>query len=122
METTMTVEGPVYAVSETQTIGQKGFRKRELVLCDDPDAQYPSHIPIEFTQDKVSELDDVNVGDTVKVKFELGGREWIKDSSSEPRYFLSAKALQFRIVARDTFHQEAEAGTAAPLPDAEVPF
>ncbi|MDO5656422.1 MAG: DUF3127 domain-containing protein [Flavobacteriaceae bacterium] len=69
----MDVQGKVTKMFETQTF-QSGFQKREIVVTTNE--QYPQPISIEFTQDKISILDNINVGDNVKVSINLRGREW----------------------------------------------
>ena len=82
----MEVPGVIKVKGETQTIGAKGFRKRELVVTTDD--QYPQMIMIEFVQDKCDLLDDYKVGDNVKVSVNLRGREWI-NPQGEAKYFNS---------------------------------
>lgn len=69
--------GIVKAVGETQTVGAKGFRKRELIVTTSRDIEdkYPQHIKLQFVQDNVDKLDGINPGDTVTVQFDLRGSE-----------------------------------------------
>ena len=46
----MELQGEIIKLGETEVIGQKGFRKRQIVIKTD--AQYPQTIPVDFTQDK----------------------------------------------------------------------
>ena len=71
----MEVIGKIKLKTETQTIGNNGFQKRELVVTTDE--QYPQMINIEFHQDKCDLLNKYNVNDEVKVSINLRGREWI---------------------------------------------
>ena len=84
----MEVVGVIKVKSETQTIGAKGFQKRELVVTTDD--QYPQMIMIEFVQDKCDLLDSYKVGDNVKVSINLRGREWI-NPEGEAKYFNSVQ-------------------------------
>ena len=45
-----TVRGVVNVIEETKTYGQKGFRKRLVVLEQDK-GSFSNYIPIEFTRD-----------------------------------------------------------------------
>jgi len=65
----------VVSVGQTQTIGSKGFQKRELVITDSGD-KYPQFRMIEATQDKCADLDNIRKGDKVTVNFWAGGRQW----------------------------------------------
>ena len=91
-----TVTGKVHVVEETKTFGQKGFRKRIVVLEKD-DGRFTSHIPLEFIQDGCDTVNDLKPGDEVEVQFTLGGRKWQRDAASEVKYFLSATAVSFRV-------------------------
>lgn len=63
------------------------FKKREFVLTTN-DSQYPQHILFQLTQNNCSLLDNVNPGDSIKVSFNLRGREWA-DPSGKIKYFVS---------------------------------
>ena len=67
----ITVEGTTIEVQETQTVGQNNFKKRLLVVKTD--SQHPQELPIEFVQEKVGLLDNVKVGQKVKVHINLRG-------------------------------------------------
>ncbi|WP_121964403.1 DUF3127 domain-containing protein [Myroides sp. N17-2] len=79
----MEVTGRIKLIGHTQDISSS-FRKREVVITTEE--QYPQHIMIEFTQDKVSMLDTYQVGEQVKVAINLRGREW-QSPQGETRYF-----------------------------------
>jgi hypothetical protein len=70
----MQVEGKVAHIGQTETVGANGFTKRLLVV--DTGAQYDNLTPIEFKKDKVVLLDNLNIGQAVKVSINLGGREY----------------------------------------------
>lgn len=71
----MEILGKIKVLNETQNIGDKGFRKRELVITTEE--QYPQHILVEFIQDKCDLLNSYKVGQDVKIDLNLRGREWI---------------------------------------------
>lgn len=91
----MEVIGIIKLVGQTQEIGQKGFRKRELVVTTSDD--YPQMILIEFTQDKVDLLNSFSVGQSVKVAINLRGREWI-NPQGEAKYFNSVQGWKIETV------------------------
>lgn len=82
----MEIQGTIKLIGETQTIGNNGFVKREIVITTDE--QYPQHILIEFVKDKTELLNAYQVGQTVKVSINLRGREWISPQG-ETKYFNS---------------------------------
>jgi hypothetical protein len=82
----MELQGKIKVLNETKTYGDKGFRKRELVITTEE--QYPQSILIEFVQDKTDLLNAYKVGDNVKVGINIGGREWV-NPQGETKYFNS---------------------------------
>ncbi len=60
---------------DTNKVSEK-FQKRDFVLTTDFDTPYPQHVQFQLSQDKCSQLDTLQVGDMVKVDFNLRGREW----------------------------------------------
>lgn len=83
----MEVIGTIKVIGATQEISAS-YKKRELVVSTEE--QYPQTIAIEFPQDKGSLLDFYEVGQSVKVSINLGGREWI-NPQGETKYFNSVK-------------------------------
>ncbi len=69
----MEISGKVKVVLEQQTFGS-GFTKREVVVTTQE--QYPQHLLVEFVQDKVNLLADLQVGEEVTIGINLRGREW----------------------------------------------
>ena len=91
------VRGIVHFIDETKTYGQKGFRKRLVVLEQESD-RFTNYVPVEFIQDGCDSVDQLNKGDDVEVTYRLSGRKWQKDPSSEVKYFLNAEAIRFNVV------------------------
>ena len=92
------VTGKVHVIEETKTYGQKGFRKRLMVLEQD-NGRFTNYIPVEFIQDACDSADELAVGDEVEVTYRLSGRKWQRDPNSEVKYFLSAEAMNFRVLS-----------------------
>jgi hypothetical protein len=83
----MEVTGKVHLIGEEQQV-TASYKKRELVVKTDE--QYPQFINIEFAQDKTDLLNDLSLGQQVKVHINLGGREWV-NPAGETKYFNSIK-------------------------------
>ena len=79
----MEVKGKIKVINATQVISEK-FSKRDFVVTTED--TYPQDILIQFTQDKVSLLDNFKVGDVIDVSINLRGREWI-NPQGESKYF-----------------------------------
>ena len=92
------VRGVVHLIEETKTFGQKGFRKR-LVVLEQSKGTFTNYIPVDFLKDACDEVDGLSVGDEIEVTYRLSGRRWQRDEASEAKYFLSAEALSFRQLA-----------------------
>lgn len=91
------VRGVVHLIEETKTYGQKGFRKRLVVLEQDND-RFTNYIPLDFLQDACDAVDDLNVGDEAEITYRLSGRKWQKDAQSEVKFFLNAEATAFKVL------------------------
>ncbi len=126
------VRGIVHLVEETKTYGQKGFRKRLVVLEQDHD-RFTNYVPVEFIQDSCDSADDLQAGDDVEITYRLSGRKWQRDAQSEVKFFLNAEALGFEVLRKGGAGQnDAESGPAAgsatannalqEAADDEVPF
>jgi hypothetical protein len=84
------ITGTLKVKNAEQQVSEK-FRKREFVITDNS-SQYPQHISFQLTQDKCSLIDNVKVGDEIKVFFNLRGREWKSPKDGELKYFNSLEA------------------------------
>ena len=84
-----TVTGQVHLIEPTKTFGQKGFRKRMVVL-EQTNGRFTNYLPLEFVSDACDSVDNLKVGDKVKVSYRLTGRKWQRDEMSEVKFFLSA--------------------------------
>lgn len=94
-----TVRGVIHVIEETKTYGQKGFRKR-LVVIEQDKGRFVNYVPLEFTGDQCDVVDELNVGDDVEFTYRLSGRKWQKDPSSEVKFFLNAEAMSYSVVGK----------------------
>ena len=81
----MEATGKLHTIYETKQVSER-FTKREFVveLADNP--KYPQVVLFQLTGDRVTQLDDMKVGDQVRIEFSLRGREW-KSPKGEVKYF-----------------------------------
>jgi len=108
----MEVQGKIKMVGETQTFGNNGFRKREIVVTTEE--QYPQHIMVEFVQDKTDLLNNYAVGQNVKISINLRGREWV-NPQGETKYFNSIQGWRI-----ENAEQTASSTDMPPMPPAEA--
>jgi hypothetical protein len=66
--------GKIKLIQEPRTFSS-GFTKREMVVTVE-DGKYPQEINLEFVQDKIALLDDLQPGQEVTVSFDIRGREY----------------------------------------------
>ena len=100
--------GTVKVINEEQSFKDGSFRKREIVVTVE-DGKFPQDILLEFVQDKISLLDDVQVGDNVQVTFDIRGREW------NGRYFNNLQG--WRLQKIDAESSGASDDELPPVPD-----
>jgi hypothetical protein len=79
----MELTGTIKLVRDTQEVSAS-FKKREFVVTTEE--QYPQDILLEMTQAKCEDLDNIQVGEQVKVSINLRGREWV-NPQGEVKYF-----------------------------------
>lgn len=115
------VRGKVHLIEDTKTYGQKGFRKR-LVVLEQERERFTNYLPLEFIQDACDSVDELQVGDEVEVSYRLSGRRWQKDARSEVKFFLSAEATGFQVVAggKQPAATQASGGRATDLASANA--
>lgn len=71
---TFEITGDIVEIMSTQTFN-KGFKKREFVI-ETSDGKFPQKILMQTVQDKCDLLNSFEEGDTVKVAFDIKGREY----------------------------------------------
>jgi hypothetical protein len=120
------VTGVVHVIEETKTYGQKGFRKR-LVVLEQDNGRFANFIPVEFVRDSCDSVDEMNVGEEVEISYQLTGRKWQKDPSSEVKYFLTAEAISFKVLkgagqSADGDSQAANDAFSESFDENDIPF
>ena len=78
--------GKLRAIFETKQVSER-FTKREFVL-ELVDGKYPQTVLFQLTGDRCASLDQFQVGDEVRLEFNLRGREW-RSPQGEVKYFNS---------------------------------
>jgi hypothetical protein len=70
----MELTGKIAVLGNTETVGNNGFTKRQIVI--ETSEQYPQKLAIDFVKDKCSILDNFKTGDNVTVAINLRGSEY----------------------------------------------
>jgi len=93
------LSGKVIEKYETTQVTDS-FRKREFVVEKEEmvgSNVFTDLIKFQLTQDRCNLLDDVNIGDQVKVNFNIRGRKWEKEG--KVNYFTNLEAWRIENVA-----------------------
>jgi len=85
------------------------FQTREFVI-EINSGNYPEFVKFQLTQDRCSLIDSYKEGDTIKVSFDLRGREW------QGKYFTNLNA--WRVQADDSDSSKPSGGVADAFPSA----
>ena len=91
----MEIQGRIKTIFATETVGQNGFQKRDLVITTD--GQYPQDIIIQFAQGNCVLLDNLQIGQIVKIHFNLQGREWTSPQG-EVKYFNTVVGWKIELI------------------------
>ena len=84
MANSFELTGTLKVLEDLQTFAS-GFTKREFVI-EIPDGKYPQMVKFEVVRDKISQLDQVNIGDELKITFDVRGNEY------KGRYYVNLSA------------------------------
>ena len=89
--------------------------------------RFANFIPVEFVRDSCDSVDEMNVGEEVEISYQLTGRKWQKDPSSEVKYFLTAEAISFKVLkgagqSADGDSQAANDAFSESFDENDIPF
>jgi hypothetical protein len=85
----MKITGNLKIKKDTIQVSE-AFSKREFVLTV-VDGAFSNDILIQLTKDKVTLINDINIGDLLEVDVNLKGKEW-NSPSGEVKYFNTIEA------------------------------
>lgn len=88
MANSFELTGTLKVLEDTQTFAS-GFTKREFVI-EVPDGQYPQMVKFETVRDKIDQLNNFTIGDTLKVTFDVRGNEY------KGRYYVNLNAWKIQ--------------------------
>lgn len=99
----MEIQGRIKTIFATETVGENGFQKRDLVITTEE--QYPNDILIQFTQQRCDLLNNLKVGQNVRVHFNLRGREWT-NQQGEVKYFNTIEGWKIELIQTTNVAQQ----------------
>lgn len=101
------LQGKIIKIDDVQTFNS-GFTKREFVVKTDEN--YPQDIKFELVKDKTSLIEKFQLGDDVKVSFDVRGSEW------NGKYFVNLNAWRIESAGAGSGQAApATQGSAAPV-------
>jgi len=112
------ITGTVLHVGDTQVFSEK-FQKRNLEL-ETGEPAYPQINEFQFTQDRVSLLNNIFEGDVVKVGFYLRGREWIPNDGRPRRVFNELNGGSIEVISKATPVEHGEVYQSPAGPTIEI--
>lgn len=116
----MEVTGTVHEIMDTVNVTDT-FKRREIIIEIVENPTYPEFVKFEAIQDKTSLLDKCRKGDTVKVDFNLKGREWTS-KEGKVSYFNTLQVWKLEKLAEGVKVEEAEFIPVATAKDDDLPF
>jgi hypothetical protein len=115
----MNIQGKLIEIFDTIQITET-FKKREFIIQDNKNPEYPEFIKIELIQDKVDLLDTLNVGDEINVLINIKGRKW-EDKEGKIKYFNSIQGWKIE-TDNDGINQENQAEDTNQDSGEDLPF
>ncbi len=94
----MNITGTIIELYDTVQVSDK-FKKREFVIQDNENPQYPQYIKFELAQDKCALLDAVSMNDQVDVSFNVRGRSYVNPQGVKS-YFNSLQAWKIQTIGK----------------------
>ena len=104
------IEGKIILIEDTVIVSDK-FKKREFVIEKSEENNgkvWVDTIKFQAVQAKCELLDTLQVGDTVKVSFNIKGNKWEKDGKTS--YFNNLDAWRVEVVSNYGFNPIPEHG------------
>ena len=92
-------KGTIKLIQEIQKF-DSGFEKREFVITTDE--KYQQDVKFELIKDKCSDIDKFNVGDSIKVSFNVRGNEY------NSKYFVNLQAWRIEAAEGATVNDTAQ--------------
>lgn len=112
----MEIQGRIKQIFPSQMIGQNGFEKRDLVIVTQENyPNYSQTIIIQFTQQRCDLLNNLQVGQNVKVYINIRGREWT-NPQGETKYFNTIEGWKIEVIQTTNVANQQPVTQAAPAP------
>jgi hypothetical protein len=110
------IVGSIIVKEDTVDISSS-FKKREFVIevINERNSDWNDFVKFQLTQDKCALMDSFQLGDSIKVSFNLKGRKWEKDGKVS--YFTNLEA--WRVEAASA--TQSAPSTPPPFAETDIP-
>ena len=115
----MNIKGKLIEIFDTVQITET-FKKREFIIQDNKNPEYPEYIKVELIQDKVDLLNSLSVGDEINVLINIKGRKW-EDKEGKIKYFNSIQGWKIES-ENSNMNQENDQENINQDSDDDLPF
>ena len=115
----MNIKGKLIEIFDTVQITET-FKKREFIIQDYKNPEYPEYIKVELIQDKVDLLNSLSVGDEINVLINIKGRKW-EDKEGNIKYFNSIQGWKIES-ENSNMNQENDQENINQDSDDDLPF
>ena len=115
----MNIKGKLVEIFDTVQITET-FKKREFIIQDNRNPEYPEFVKVELIQDKINLLDNLKVGDEINVLINIKGRKW-EDKEGNIKYFNSIQGWKIETENED-INQENSEDEINQDPEEDLPF
>ena len=116
----MNIKGKLVEIFDTVQITDT-FKKREFIIEDSKNPEYPEFIKVELIQDKVDLLDSLSVGDQINVLINIKGRKW-EDKEGNIRYFNSIQGWKIESENQGINQETPNEAESQESDDSDLPF
>lgn len=87
----MEIEGLLHIKGDVKVISAR-FTKRDFILLDNSNIEYPQYIPFELHQDRVKLIENIPPGSHLHVTFDIRGKEW------QGKYYVNLVAWKIEVL------------------------
>ncbi len=115
------IQGKLIEKFDAQQVTDR-FRKREFVLETRENTgsnEFVETIKIQLTQDRCDLIDSMNIGDDLKVSFNIRGRRWEKNG--QVSYFNNLEAWRIEAAVKPDQGENPPPPEAEDIPEADGP-
>ena len=110
------IDGRLLVKEATQQVSER-FQKRDFVIEveNERNPQWNDFIKVQLTQDRCDLIENINLGEKIKVHFNLRGRKW--ENNGQVSYFTNLEGWRIEKMENEASMQEIPPLQAPPIED-----